>query len=214
MKSVFVAGSRKFYHEIEGFISLLNKKGTKAETAGKFESDEDSAESEKKALLRAFQKIDESNIVYIYSKEGYVGKTVAMEIAYAYSKKKKVIASEKIAEYSAQTLVTEVIAPDEFVNFLKEQEFEQSAKIRKKCWPEFFDAVLSGKKNFDVRIDDFQCAEGDVLLLEEWNPETGEYTGRKIEKRISYVLKTKEQEFWKDADVAEKGFVVIGFKED
>lgn len=84
-------------------------------------------------------------------------------------------------------------------------------EIRKKCWPRFFEEILSGKKNFDVRIDDFQCTEGDVLVLEEWNPETKNYTGRKIEKEIKYILKTKEQKFWNEKDVEEKGFVVLGF---
>ncbi len=82
--------------------------------------------------------------------------------------------------------------------------------IRKKCWPEIFEDVLSGRKNFDVRINDFDCEEGDVLILEEWNPETEEYTGRKIEKKIKYVLKTEKQKFWSEED-KKRGFVVFGF---
>lgn len=83
-------------------------------------------------------------------------------------------------------------------------------KIKKKCWPGIFEDVLSGKKKFDVHVDDFECEEGDVLVLEEWNPQTGEYTGRKIEKEIKYVLKTNEQKFWSEKD-KKKGFVVFGF---
>ena len=84
-------------------------------------------------------------------------------------------------------------------------------EIKKKVWPEMFEAVLSGKKNFDLRLDDFPCNEGDILILEEWNPETKEYTGRKIEKKIIYVVKTKELKFWKKADVDRLGLQIIGF---
>jgi hypothetical protein len=81
--------------------------------------------------------------------------------------------------------------------------------IKKKAWPEMFEAVLGGKKKFDLRLDDFGCGEGDILVLEEWNPETKEYTGRKIEKKISYVLKTKDLKFWKKEDADKLGFVVV-----
>ena len=79
--------------------------------------------------------------------------------------------------------------------------------IKKKCWPKFFEDVLSGKKTFDVRIADFECSKGDVLVFEEFNPEKKEYTGRTIEKKIKYILKTKEQKFWNEKDVKERGFV-------
>ena len=62
--------------------------------------------------------------------------------------------------------------------------------IKKKCWSEMFEVVLSGKKKFDLRLADFDCKEGDILVLEEWNPETKQYTGRKTEKKIGYVFKT------------------------
>lgn len=41
--------------------------------------------------------------------------------------------------------------------------------IRKKIWPEFFEAVKSGKKRFEVRLADFKIKEGDKLVLEEWD---------------------------------------------
>ena len=52
--------------------------------------------------------------------------------------------------------------------------------IKKKTWPEYFELVLAGKKRFDLRVADFDIEEGDTLVLEEWNPKTKEYTGRKI----------------------------------
>lgn len=82
-------------------------------------------------------------------------------------------------------------------------------EIKKKIWPEFFDLVRDGKKKFDVRLNDFECNPGDVLILEEWNPETKEYTGRKIKKKVNFVLKTKDLKFWSEEDVSKFGFQVI-----
>lgn len=86
-------------------------------------------------------------------------------------------------------------------------------EIKKKAWPEFFEAVLSGKKKFDLRLDDFQIKEGDVLVLEEWDPKTKNYTGRKISKKISYVLHTKDLYFWTDEEIQNHGFVVMGLED-
>ena len=63
------------------------------------------------------------------------------------------------------------------------------AIIKKKTWPEYFEAVLNGKKDFDMRVADFDMKEGDTLILEEWNPKTKKYTGRKIEKKAGFVGK-------------------------
>ena len=60
MKSVFIAGSRKFFEEIEKVVQLCKENNIKATTAEKNKIQEDTLESEKSALLRAFQKIDNS----------------------------------------------------------------------------------------------------------------------------------------------------------
>jgi len=84
--------------------------------------------------------------------------------------------------------------------------------IKKKCWSEMFEVVLSGKKKFDLRLADFDCKEGDILVLEEWNPETKQYTGRKTEKKIGYVFKTKDLKFWSKEDIDKFGLQIIGFE--
>ena len=81
--------------------------------------------------------------------------------------------------------------------------------IRKKTWPSEFKDILDGKKRFDVRLDDFEVGEGDVLVFEEFDPKKGEYTGRKIKKRVNYLLRTKEAKYWSQKDVDEKGFIVM-----
>jgi len=83
------------------------------------------------------------------------------------------------------------------------------AIIKKKIWPEYFELVSSGKKKFELRLADFEVGEGDTLLLEEWDPKTKEYTGRKIEKKVSFVLKFNLNDFGQEDIIREKGLVVI-----
>ena len=68
---------------------------------------------------------------------------------------------------------------------------------------------MSGKKNFDLRLNDFPVAEGDTLILEEWDPETKSYTGRRLEKRVTYVGRFKLDTFGQESEVREKGIQVI-----
>ena len=85
-------------------------------------------------------------------------------------------------------------------------------EIKKKIWPEYFQLIQDGKKTNDLRLADFECSEGDTLILKEWDPNTLEYTGREIKKLITHITKTKDQEFWNKEEVDKHGFQVISFK--
>ena len=85
-------------------------------------------------------------------------------------------------------------------------------KIEKKVWPEYFEEILLGKKTFEVRLNDFEVAEGDVLVLKEWDPKTKDYTGRELEKKVGFVGKWTIDDlivFWPKKDIEEKGLLVI-----
>lgn len=84
--------------------------------------------------------------------------------------------------------------------------------IEKKVWPEYFQKILDGDKTFEVRLADFECKPEDILILREWDPETKDYTGRKIEKTVTYVTKTKGKNFYTKEDIEKYGYQVIGFK--
>ncbi len=79
----------------------------------------------------------------------------------------------------------------------------------KKCWPELFAAVESGKKKFDLRVADFDIKEGDILILEEWDPETKQYTGKKIERVVDFVYKFRLDDFGQQKEIEQKGLYVI-----
>lgn len=84
------------------------------------------------------------------------------------------------------------------------------AHLEKKILPEYFEAIESGKKTYELRLGDFEAAEGDTLLLREWDPERKVYTGREITKEITYVRKFKIDElYWPKEEIMEKGLVVV-----
>lgn len=83
-------------------------------------------------------------------------------------------------------------------------------EIHKKIWPEYFEAVISGRKKYELRLNDFEIKEGDILVLEEWDPKTQSYTGRKTEKRVTYVGKFKTDKlFWSEEDIKKNGLQII-----
>ncbi|WP_294267735.1 ASCH/PUA domain-containing protein [uncultured Chryseobacterium sp.] len=58
-----------------------------------------------------------------------------------------------------------------------------------KTHSEYFNALVSGDKNFEVRKDDRNFQRGDELLLRDYNPFTQKYTGRLLHRKITYVLR-------------------------
>ncbi len=86
-------------------------------------------------------------------------------------------------------------------------------KHEKKVLPEYFEAILSGSKTFELRLADWQCEEGDELVLREWEAKSKKYTGREITKKVGYVLKTKNLELFPEEDVEKHGYQVISLKD-
>ena len=89
------------------------------------------------------------------------------------------------------------------------------ATIRKKIWPEYFETVVSGKKKFELRLADFAVSCGDSLILEEWNPETKQYTGRTISKKVGYVFDLKSanlEKFWRKEEIEQHGLRVLSLE--
>lgn len=56
-----------------------------------------------------------------------------------------------------------------------------------KTWPQYFEAVSSGVKRFEIRKDDRGFKVGDTLRLLEFDPETKAYSGRSCEVCVTYL---------------------------
>lgn len=86
-------------------------------------------------------------------------------------------------------------------------------KVEKKCWPEYFQAILDGKKTYELRLDDFKIEEGDTLILREWDPKLKKYSGRVLEKEVTYVVKFKLNKlFWPKEEIEKHGLQIISLK--
>jgi hypothetical protein len=85
-------------------------------------------------------------------------------------------------------------------------------KHEKKVLSGYFQKILDGEKTFELRLADWDCAAGDILVLREWDSEKKEFTGRELEKVVTYVLKTKDINFWSPEDVEKFGYQIIAFR--
>ena len=86
------------------------------------------------------------------------------------------------------------------------------AIFTKKIQSKFFEQILSGKKKYELRLNDFDIEEGDVLILEEWAGDPRKFTGRKIEKTVNFVGRFKIGElFWSENEIKDKGLQIISF---
>lgn len=78
--------------------------------------------------------------------------------------------------------------------------------------PEYFAEILAGKKKFELRLGDFRVAEGDTLLLREWDKTEKRYTGRSLEKKVNYVRRFDITNlFWPKDEIEQHGLQVIQF---
>ncbi len=75
-----------------------------------------------------------------------------------------------------------------------------------KTWPEYFEEVFNGKKNFELRKDDRGFRVGDILVLKEYDSKSERYTGREISKKVNYILEGGSLGL-------EKGYVVMALSD-
>jgi len=71
-----------------------------------------------------------------------------------------------------------------------------------KIFPEYFKPVAEGNKTFEIRKNDRDYKVGDVLLLQEYIPSEDKFTGRVLDRKITYITDYAQQE----------GYVVMGIK--
>ncbi len=85
------------------------------------------------------------------------------------------------------------------------------AIIEKKIWPKFSKQVKTGKKRFELRVADFRIKEGDIFVMREWDPKKKTYTGRKIKKKVIFVLRFNLDQFKQKREIEKKGLYIIQF---
>lgn len=58
-----------------------------------------------------------------------------------------------------------------------------------KIYPKYFEAIIDGKKTFEIRKNDRGFQVGDRVVLKEWDNIV--YSGREIHAEIKYILDDK-----------------------
>ena len=58
-----------------------------------------------------------------------------------------------------------------------------------KIHPQCFRDVSLNLKKFEVRKNDRNYQERDILILNEFEPSTGKYTGNVVVRKVDYILK-------------------------
>lgn len=87
------------------------------------------------------------------------------------------------------------------------------ATVKKKIPREYFELIKSGRKKFELRVADFNIKDGDTLVLEEWDSKRKKYTGRKLKKKVGYILKFPLNKFGQKKLIEKYGLYVIQLEE-
>lgn len=74
-----------------------------------------------------------------------------------------------------------------------------------KTWPIPFTAVKELCKTFEIRINDRDYSVGDLLILQEYLPTNGQYTGKEVERVVTYIADGEHFGL-------QKGFVALGIE--
>ena len=114
----------------------------------------------------------------------------------------EIIESETEIEESVPKIMENVVEIEEDVPEISENVIETEVKVTHqiKLGAEFFDDAAAGRKSFELRKNDRNYKEGDMLEMEEIKD--GKKTGRKCSKRIVYMMENFEG--------LENGYCILG----
>jgi nucleoside 2-deoxyribosyltransferase len=72
-----------------------------------------------RGILGCLKKIDQADVVYVVNPGGYVGKSVSVDIGYAYARNKPIYVMHPIEDPPVMNLVSDVLSFEELINLLK-----------------------------------------------------------------------------------------------
>ena len=110
MKKLYVCGSFRFTHEMEGLERQLKEENIQFQTSKKTDS---------RGILGCLKKVDGVDVVYVVNPQGYIGKSVSVDIGYAYAKKKSIYVMHAVDDPPIMNLISDVLSPKALIDFLK-----------------------------------------------------------------------------------------------
>jgi nucleoside 2-deoxyribosyltransferase len=112
LKRVYVCGSFKFTDKIEQLEKLLEAEGIEFVMSKSLDA---------RGILGCLEKVDQADVVYVVNPDGYVGKSVSLDIGYAYARDKPIYVMYSVDDPPVMDLVAGVLTFEELVNFVKER---------------------------------------------------------------------------------------------
>jgi hypothetical protein len=112
MKRVYVCGSFKFMDKIEELEKLLQSEGVEFVVSKSLDV---------RGILGCLEKVDQADVVFVVNPDGYVGKSVSVDIGYAYARNKPIYVMYPIDDPPIMDLVKGVLSFEELIDFVKER---------------------------------------------------------------------------------------------
>lgn len=125
MKKLYVCGSFRFISDMEKLERKLKEEGIGYHMSKKKDT---------QGILGCLKKIDRSDVVYIVNPEGYIGKSVSVDIGYAYAKNKSIYALHTIDDPSVMGLIDDTLSSKALINLLKEAHL-QKGELQRPIYP-------------------------------------------------------------------------------
>jgi len=119
MKILYVCGSFKFIRKMNELEGKLREENIEFRMSKKMSS---------RGILGCLEKIDEADFVYVVNPDGYVGRSVCVDIGYAYAKGKLIYCMYPIDDPPIMRMVKGVLSFEELINFLKHSSHSKNKK--------------------------------------------------------------------------------------
>ncbi len=109
MARVYLCGSFKFVETVEEVEGVLEAGGV---------SYLSSKAPDPRGIVSCLEKIDASESVYVVNPDGYVGKSVSVDLGFAYARGRPIYAMRPIDDPPLDDLVEGVLQPEDLVKAL------------------------------------------------------------------------------------------------
>lgn len=110
MKRLYVCGSFRFLREMERLERRLKKEGIDYQMSKKMDG---------RGIQGCLKNIDDADVVYVVNPEGYVGKSVCVDIGYARAKNKPTYVLYPVDDPPMMDMISGVLSPEALIDLLK-----------------------------------------------------------------------------------------------
>ena len=111
MKRLYVCGSFKFIREMKGLERKLKEENIEYLISKKIDS---------RGITGCLKKLDNADVVYVINPGGYIGKSVSVDVGYAYARNKSIYVMHPVDDPPVMNLINGVLSPKALIDFLKE----------------------------------------------------------------------------------------------